>query len=76
MIDQIIKEINKALDNDCFLVALMTALTLPDICGAIEYPKESEGSRYKNGMQNILENMKLMASMIICLILQPILSMI
>ena len=47
MIDQIIKEINKALDNDCFLVALMTALTLPDICGAIEYPKESEGSRYK-----------------------------
>ena len=47
MVDQIIEEINKALDNDCYLVALMTALTLPDICGAVEYPKESEGSRYK-----------------------------
>lgn len=47
MVNKIIEEINKALDNECFVIALMSALTLPDICGAIEYPGESEGSRYK-----------------------------
>lgn len=47
MVNKIIEEINKALDNECFLIALMSALTLPDICGAIEYPDVSEGTRYK-----------------------------
>lgn len=47
MIDMIIDEIYKSLDNDCYLVALMSALLLPDICGAIEYPHDRNGSRYK-----------------------------
>lgn len=47
MIYKIIDEINKCLDNECYIVALMTALTLPDICGAIEFPNDLEGARYK-----------------------------
>ena len=33
MIKQMIKEVNICLENDCYYAALMTALTLPDICG-------------------------------------------
>ena len=33
-----IEAIEKALDNKSFLPALALALTLPDICGQIEYP--------------------------------------
>ena len=47
MIYRIIDEINKCLDNECFISALMTALTLPDICGAIEYPNDGTAARYK-----------------------------
>lgn len=37
MIDRIIKEICVCLNSNCFLAALSTALTLPDICGKAEY---------------------------------------
>ena len=47
MIYRISDEINKCLDNECFISALMTALTLPDICGAIEYPNDGTAARYK-----------------------------
>lgn len=47
MIDRLVQEINTALDNGCYLVALSSALTLPDICGKAEYPDESSRSRYK-----------------------------
>lgn len=47
MIDRIVKEINTALDNECYIVALTSALTLPDICGSVAYPKMSSTSRYK-----------------------------
>jgi hypothetical protein len=33
-----INDIQKALNNDCYLSALALALTLPDICGMIAYP--------------------------------------
>ncbi len=33
MIDTIIEDINKALDNEAYLAAMTLALTLPDICG-------------------------------------------
>lgn len=46
MIDNIIKEINFCLDNDCFITALMATLSLPNICGAIEYPN-LQTTRYK-----------------------------
>lgn len=54
MINQLIKEINIALENNLFLVALNTALTLPDICGKAEYPDISykhNGERYKKWYQ-------------------------
>lgn len=47
MINKLIAEIRKSLDNDCFLSALMIALTLPDICGAIEFPDANTTTRYK-----------------------------
>ena len=43
MINRIIKEVNLALDNECYIVALMGALTLPDICGKNEYPDLKNG---------------------------------
>ena len=48
MVNRIIKEIKVALDNECYIVALMGALTLPDICGKSAYPNvERVGDRYK-----------------------------
>lgn len=48
MIDRLINEINIALNNGLYLSALISALTLPDVCGKAEYPKENTGDRYKN----------------------------
>ena len=39
MIDRLAKEIDIAIKNKLYLVALNTALTLPDICGKAEYPE-------------------------------------
>lgn len=47
MIEKTVKEIRAALDNRLYFIALMSALTLPDICGMAEYPGEFTGSRYK-----------------------------
>lgn len=44
---KLIEEINLALDNNLYLVALNTALTLPDICGKAEYPDLGPTARYK-----------------------------
>ena len=38
MIEKIINEIKIALDNDLYILALSSALTLPDICGKAEFP--------------------------------------
>lgn len=46
MIDQLVVDINKALDNDAYYSALSLALTLPDICGKAEYPEAKVGERY------------------------------
>ena len=44
-----IEEIRKALDNNLPEAALALALTLPDICGQIEFPSEGKvGKRYVN----------------------------
>lgn len=43
-----INDIRKALDNDCWYSALALALTLPDICGEIEFKQfHSVGKRYR-----------------------------
>lgn len=49
MIQRLIWDIEKSLDNDCFFSALSLALTLPDICGKAKYPdEESSKKRYIN----------------------------
>ena len=35
MVDQLVKEIRKALENELYFVALNSALTLTDICGKV-----------------------------------------
>lgn len=45
---KIIEEIRKCLDNDLYTAALALSLTIPDICGNIEYPKISlSATKYK-----------------------------
>ena len=39
MVERLINEIYMALENRLYLVALNTALTLPDICGKAEFPE-------------------------------------
>ena len=46
MIQRIINEVRTAIENDCYIVALMGALTLPDICGKSAYPELTVGARY------------------------------
>lgn len=46
MLDKI-ESIMEALQKECFLPALALALTIPDICGQVEYPESNPGTRYK-----------------------------
>lgn len=46
MINAIVKEIYEALDQGLDMVALMSALALPDICGKAEYPELKPKERY------------------------------
>ncbi len=46
MVNRIVGEIYKCLDNECYIAALALALTLPDICGKAEYPNENSRERY------------------------------
>lgn len=45
---QLIDDLNKALNAECYYSALSLALTFPDICGKAEYPQESTSKRYKD----------------------------
>lgn len=46
MVLRLVEEIRKSLDNDIYLSALMTALTLPDICGKAAFPDDRPSDRY------------------------------
>lgn len=47
MIDRMIEETNKCLDNGLYISALTMALIIPDMCGKAEYPNEkSNKQRY------------------------------
>ena len=46
MIPIYVNDIRRSLENKCYFSALSLALTLPDICGMIEYPNKSVGERY------------------------------
>jgi hypothetical protein len=48
MMLQLIEDVNKALDAECYYAALALALTLPDICGKAAYPQVSPTKRYKD----------------------------
>ncbi len=53
----LIKDIEKALQCNCLRVALGMALTLPDICGQVEYPEiKAVGERYIKWCDNYLKN--------------------
>lgn len=45
---EIVKDIRNAIDTNCLrsALALALALTIPDICGKIKYPKDGVGMRY------------------------------
>lgn len=45
MLLRIIKEIQRCMDCDCLLAGLALALTLPDICGKAEYPREDSSKK-------------------------------
>lgn len=48
MINRLINEINTALNGGLYLTALISALTLPDVCGKAENPQTKPSDRYKN----------------------------
>ena len=48
MIDAIIDEIDKCLENNLYMSALTLCLVLPDMCGRVEYPELSPRERYIN----------------------------
>lgn len=47
MVDRLLADMKKALDNDCYFAALSLALTLPDICGRAEYPDLVDKSKQR-----------------------------
>jgi len=48
MIDRYLDSITKSLESKNWYAALFIALTIPDICGALEHPNEKSGTRYVN----------------------------
>lgn len=62
MISQLAREIDIAIKNELYLVALNTALTLPDICGKAEYSEfdsnKSAKKRYIDWCNNYIDDLK------------------
>ena len=52
MIQNLINDINRAKSNEAYISALALALTLPDICGKIEYQNSKVGFRYVKWYDN------------------------
>lgn len=50
--EELLIQIEKSLDIGLYMIALQSALTLPDICGALEYPEQGVGNRYKTWYTN------------------------
>lgn len=48
MLEQIIDDVDRALENEAFFAALALVLTLPDICGKAQYPEAAVSKRYIN----------------------------
>lgn len=56
MINRMIDEINIALNSRLYLTALTSALTLPDVCGKVEFPDKKTGDRYKSWFTKYVTN--------------------
>lgn len=56
MIERLVKEVFIGLHNRCYISALTTALTLPDICGKAKYPTEKTSIRYKHWLNDYVCN--------------------
>lgn len=54
MINKIIDEINLALDNNLYFVALATVVILPDACGKVEFPNDKSSDRYVKWYQKYI----------------------
>lgn len=53
--ENFVSALKKAIDNENWYGALLIALTIPDICGKIESPKEKSGTRYCSWVKKYLE---------------------
>lgn len=51
-----IAEIRSCINHDLYEAALALALTLPDICGKVEYPNAKVGPRYRDWIINFVDN--------------------
>lgn len=54
-----IREIYKCLDARLYEAALALSLTLPDICGQVEYPDLGVAARYKKWVDNYIDKIKM-----------------
>ena len=48
MIERMIDEVERCIQNNCYIAALTIAITLPDSCGKAEYRIDECGKRYIN----------------------------
>ncbi len=58
MVLAIISEIKTALMDKLYFIALLAALTLPDVCGKAEYPNNKPTNRYKKWVKAYIEKRK------------------
>lgn len=62
-----IQEARKCLDNGLYEAALALALTLPDICGQVEYSAiKKVGERYTKWIDNFMDSNAKRAVLYVC----------
>lgn len=58
----LLEEIRATVDAGIHSTALISALSVPDACGKIEYPDQGNGERYKNWYKEFVEGRRVRAS--------------
>lgn len=54
--ESVFNSIRQSLNTENYLAALALALTIPDICGKVEFPNEKVGDRYCEWYTNYVDN--------------------
>ncbi len=54
--EELIESLKKATNQENWHASLFIALSLPDICGKLEYPNESVGNRFKKWFNSYLQD--------------------